>query len=149
MKRLIFAAVLALAFLGFGWTMVRYIRVMLRGRSDPRPRFDQIPRRLAMVLIYFFGQKKVAEKQIEPAMRSWHHLLIFWGFLIITVGTAELIIRGVFPGFQLSKLIGHTLYDAGKTVADVFNLLVLLMVLYAYFRRIVIRPRLIPMNLDA
>ncbi len=149
MKQLIFAAIAALAFAGFGWTMVRYIRVLLRGGPDPRPRFDQIPRRLAAFLVFFLGQKKVAEGQIPPAMKSWHHLIIFWGFLVITIGTTELIVRGIFPSFHLSLIIGDTLYAGLKTVADVLNLLVLVMVLYAYFRRIVIRPRLIPMNLDA
>jgi Fe-S oxidoreductase len=149
MKQLIFAAVLAIAFAGFGWTMMRYVRVLLRGVPDPRPRFDQIPKRLAMFVIYFLGQKKVAEGQIKPAMKSWHHLIIFWGFLVITIGTIELIVRGLFPSFRLSLLIGDTLYGGLKAVTDVLDLLVLLMVLYAYFRRIVIKPRLIPINLDA
>jgi Fe-S oxidoreductase len=149
MKQLIFAAIVAVAFAAFGWTLVRYIRVMLRGAPDPRPRLDQLPKRLAAFLVFFLGQKKVAEGQIKPAMRSWHHLIIFWGFLVITIGTIELIVRGVFPSFRLSLVIGHTLATILRTTADVLNLLVLVMVLYAYFRRIVIRPRLIPMNLDA
>src|ERR1043166_1020226 len=87
MKQLIFAALLALAIGLFVWTMQRYVRVMLRGTGDPRPRFDQLGKRLLMVLIFFFGQKKVAERQVAPSPRSTHHLFIFWGFLVITIGT--------------------------------------------------------------
>src|ERR1044071_1813831 len=108
MKQLIFAALVAIAFGVFIWTIQRYIKVMTRGTADPRPRFDQIPRRLAMVLIYFIGQKKVAERQIAPSPPSYHHLFIFWGFLIITVGTIELLINGIVPGFRLSLLLGGT-----------------------------------------
>src|SRR5262249_21457821 len=149
MKQLAFAVLLAVA-LGFStYTAQRYIRVMLRGRSDLRPRFDQLPKRLLLVLVYFFGQKKVAEHQVPPSPSSTHHLFIFWGFLIITVGTAELVIAGVIPGFHLDLLIGTTLYSAVRFVIDIFNLIVLAMIAYAFFRRIVVRPRLIPMNLDA
>src|SRR5215470_10613057 len=114
MKQLAFAVLLAIALGLFTYTAQRYIRVMLRGRPDLRPRFDQLPKRLLLVLVYFFGQKKVAEHQIPPARPSTHHLFIFWGFLIVA-----------------------------------FNLIVLAMIAYAFFRRIVVKPRLIPMNLDA
>jgi Fe-S oxidoreductase len=149
MKQLIFAALVLIAFGIFTWTLQRYLRVMMRGTSDPRPRFDQLAKRLAMVLIYFVGQKKVAERQVKPARSSVHHLFIFWGFLVITVGSVELLLNGVFPGFHLEALMGPTLYGGLKTVIDVFNLLVLTMIGYAFFRRIVVKPRLIPMSLDA
>jgi Fe-S oxidoreductase len=149
MKQLIFAALMVLAFGLFIWTAQRYIRVMLRGGADLRPRFDQLGKRLAMILIYFFGQKKVAERQVPPSPPSYHHLFIFWGFLIITIGTVELLIAGVVPGFHLSLLLGTTVYAGLRGVIDVFNLIVLAMIGYAFFRRLVIKPRLIPMSLDA
>ena len=40
-------------------------------------------------------------------------------------------------------------YAGLTSVIDLFNAVVLAMIGYALFRRIVIRPRLIPMNLDA
>ena len=149
MKQFIFAVLLAIALGGFVYTLQRYVRVMLRGRADLRPRFDQLPKRLLMVLVYFFGQKKVAERQIKPARPSTHHLFIFWGFLIITVGTLELILNGIFPAFHFQWLLGGTLYAGLRFLIDCFNLIVLLMIGYAYFRRIFVKPRLIPMSVDA
>jgi Fe-S oxidoreductase len=149
MKQLIFAALFIIANGFFVWTMQRYVRVMLMGTADPRPRFDQIGKRIANILVFFFGQKSVAANQIKPSPKSYHHLFIFWGFLTITVGTVELTIAGVFPGFHWSAVIGSTLYGWLKTVIDVFNIVVLAMILYAFYRRIVVKPRLIPMNLDA
>src|SRR5947199_103772 len=43
------------------------------------------------------------------------------------------------------KLVYKPLY----AVIDIFNLIVLLMIVWAFIRRIVVKPSLIPMNLDA
>ena len=149
MKQFVFIALLAAAFGFFAYTIRRYARVALLGRPDPRPRFDQLAKRLAYVLIYFFGQKKVAERQLSPAAPSYHHLWIFWGFLIITIGTTELLIAGVVPSFRLEAFVRPAIYGVLELAIDFFNLVVLAMVGYALFRRIVIKPQLIPMNLDA
>ena len=149
MKQAILATLMAGAFGFFAYTLRRYTRVALLGAADPRPRFDQLPKRLAMVLVYFFGQKRVAEKQLAPAAPSYHHLWIFWGFLIITLGTGELFVAGVWPSFHLGLFMPAGAYGAMKWLVDLFNLIVLALVGFAFFRRIVIRPRLIPMNLDA
>jgi hypothetical protein len=71
---------------------------MAWGAPDPRPRFDdKLGGRLIDVGIYFFGQKKVAEE--GPLHRtSKHHLFIFWGFLVITIATVDIIVSGVVPG---------------------------------------------------
>ena len=148
MRPLIFGVVLALALGFFARTLYAFSRAAGRGVSDPRPRFDQLPSRLLSVLVYFFGQKKVAEE--GPQHRtSKHHLLIFWGFLIITIGTAETLVNGLFPSFSLHFLLPAALYQPLKFAIDFLNLAVLVAVSWALFRRIVIQPRLIPMNLDA
>ena len=149
MKQLIFAALLVAAFGLFTFTMRRYVRVLALGAPEPRPRLDQLGRRLWFVFLQFFLQKKVAEGQKKPAAQSLHHLLIFWGFLIITVGTGELLVQGLFPSFNLSLLVGDTLHGALRATIDVCNLLVLSMIGYAVFRRVVLKPQLIPMSLDA
>ena len=148
MRPYIFAVVMTLAFGLFARTMSVMVRAAARGAPDARPRLDQIPRRIWSVMVYFVGQKKVAEE--GPNHRtSKHHLLIFWGFLLITVGTAELMINGIFPSFTLDSLMPHFMYIGLKSAIDVLNLVVLLAICWAVFRRIVIRPALIPMNLDA
>ena len=69
-------------------------RAAAAGVAEPRPRTDQLGARLASVAIYFFGQKKVAEEGPQH-LTSKHHLLIFWGFLLITIATADTLISGV------------------------------------------------------
>jgi hypothetical protein len=67
------------------------------------------------------------------------------GFLIITLGTAEILVNGVIPQFSF-LLLGKPFNDFFKLVLDLTNLLVMLVMVYAVFRRIKIKPNLIPMN---
>lgn len=147
MKTLIFIILLAASVGFFIRTITMMARAAARGAEDPRPRLDQMVQRLASVLIYFFGQKKVAEEGPQH-LTSKHHLFIFWGFLVITIASTELLINGVIPAISLDLLptfIGTPL----KALIDVFNLIVLLMISWAIFRRAFIRPPLIPLNVDA
>ena len=148
MTTLVFVILLATAVTFFARTVYVFGRAVATGVPDPRPRMDQIPARIMSVLVYFFGQKKVAEE--GPQHRtSKHHLFIFWGFLVITLGTADLIISRLVPPLALSNWLPALLYKPLTTLIDVMNLVVLLMVTWAVIRRTVVRPRLIPWNLDA
>ncbi len=122
-------------------------RALATGTADPRPRIDELPGRLIDVGIYFFGQKKVAEE--GPQHRtSKHHLFIFWGFLVIGAATTDILVSSAIPGVSFA-LLPDFLYKPLYLVIDFFNLVVLTMILWAFTRRILVKPRLIPMNLDA
>src|SRR5687767_4835656 len=147
MNTVFFLVLMAASFAFFARTTWLFGRAVAAGAPDPRPRIDQIPARLVTVLIYFFGQKKVAEE--GPQHRtSKHHLFIFWGFLIITIATVDIIVSGVIPGLSL-HLLPAMLYKPLYGLIDIFNGIVLLMILWAITRRVLVKPRLIPMNLDA
>jgi Fe-S oxidoreductase len=146
-QQVIFILLLAASLVFFARTTWLFGRAVFAGTPDPRPRLDDLPGRLMDVGIYFFGQKKVAEE--GPQHRtSKHHLFIFWGFLIITIATADIIVSSAIPGVSL-KLLPGFLYKPLFFVIDVFNLIVLLMVTWAIVRRTLVKPRLIPWNLDA
>src|SRR5688500_3726232 len=130
MRSIVFAALLAIALGFFGRTVYAMVRAASRGRPDGRPRLDQLPGRLVSVLVYFFGQKKVAEEGPQHAT-SKHHLFIFWGFLIITIGTGELIVNGVIPSFHLGLLMPDAASTGLRSIIDVFNLIVLALVCWA------------------
>jgi len=146
-QQVLFILLLAASVAFFARTVWLFGRAVAAGTSDPRPRLDQLPARLMDVGIYFFGQKKVAEE--GPQHRtSKHHLVIFWGFLIITIATVDIVVSGVWPGVSLKLLpdvISHPLYGA----IDITNFLVLLAIGWAIVRRTVVKPRLIPWTLDA
>jgi Fe-S oxidoreductase len=156
MERLVFAALLGCALALFAWTVRRFGRMIFSGRQTAFP--GTTSQRIASVITYFLGQKKVVEKAEIPAARarrlvaaigSRYHLLIFWGFIIITLGTIETLIQGLFPSFSLVLLLGDALAQALWAIMDVANLVVLAMIAFAFFRRVVLKPRLIPMSKDA
>src|SRR5215831_7167149 len=156
MKRIIFALVLAAALAMFAWTLRRFGRLIAHGRPDNRT--DRPGDRVDSVWAYFFAQKKVVEKTTLPARRwprfvsamgSKYHFVIFWGFIIITVGTGETLLQGLVPAFSLAGLFGTSIGEGIYTAIDICTLLVLLVIGFAVFRRTVLRPRLIPMSHDA
>src|SRR5262249_19245030 len=83
------------------------------------------------------------------AMGSKYHFFIFWGFLVITIGSVETLIQGLFPSFSLTLVLGATVASALYGCIDVFCGLVLVVIAFPFFRRIVLQPRLIPMSRDA
>ncbi len=143
MEQIIFGILLLVSFGAFAWTLNRFIQFLLKGQpftgdlSDPAARFGD-------VLLYFLFQRSVARE-----MASRHHLLIFWGFLIICVGTLELIIKGLYPPFTYTMVMGYTLDSMFKTILDLTNAVVLMVMGWSLFRRVVLKPKLIHMSLDA
>src|SRR5688572_8938779 len=156
MRRVAFAILLVAALAMFAWTARRFMRMLAAAR--PESRTDRPKDRLASVLIFFFGQKKVVESTDLPAKRwpkfvtamgSKYHFFIFWGFIVITIGSVETLIQGLFPTFRLHGVLGATLGNLIYWSIDVFCVLVLGIIAFAFFRRIVLQPRLIPMGRDA
>jgi Fe-S oxidoreductase len=156
LKRVIFGVLLLASLGAFAWTMRRFVRMILAGR--PENRADRIGERLGSVLEYFFGQKKVVEQVTIPARRatglvtaigSRYHFFIFWGFIIITLGTVELLAQGLFPALAWSLLLGETVASFLETLIDWSTLIVLAMIVFGVIRRTVLVPRLIPMSRDA
>ncbi|HEV7559208.1 MAG TPA: hypothetical protein VGO00_27225, partial [Kofleriaceae bacterium] len=147
MTQVIFILLLAASFVFFARTVWLFGRAVAAGTADPRSRLDDLPGRLMDVGIYFFGQKKVSEE--GPLHRtSKHHLFIFWGFLVITIATLDIFVSGVIPSVSL-VLLPAFLYKPLYTLIDVMNLIVLVMVTWGIIRRTLVKPPLIPWNLDA
>jgi len=154
--RVIFGMLLIGALAAFGWTLAVYIKRIIKGREE-----EAIPNPFARlfdlrswwdVILYWGLQWKVKEKPgegYEHVHPSYHHLAIFWGFLVITVGTTEYLVQGVWPAFSYERFVGLQAALAFKYLLDVTNIAVIVVIGYSFFRRIVLRPRLIPMNLDA
>ena len=125
---------LALILLGFGsfaWRAVLLVRLLRLGR--PEHRLDRPWRRLRDEVVIYLGQRKLLKRPYY--LRGITHAFIFWGFLVITYGSADLLLRGVLgwhlPGTE-SGVYAWTL--------DVFAVVVLLSIAIAFFRRAVVRP---------
>src|SRR5437764_14779514 len=132
MAQIVLARLLLASLALFAWAVRRFLRAILSGRPDART--DHTGQRLRSLMIYFFGQKKVVEKTSLPARRwprlvtalgSKYHFLIFWGFIIITVGSTETLVQGLVPGVSLATLFGDSVARAAYTAMDYCNIVVL------------------------
>ena len=93
------AVLLMLAALGFGaffWRAWRLYRYMRLGRDEAR--IDHPWRRVRDELVVYLGQRKLLKRPYY--IRGLGHAFIFWGFLVITWGSADLLLRGIF-GLQI------------------------------------------------
>ncbi|HET6406837.1 MAG TPA: heterodisulfide reductase-related iron-sulfur binding cluster, partial [Chthoniobacteraceae bacterium] len=69
------------------------------------------------------------------------HALVFWGFVVLTLGTVEIIIGGVFPGVTYASMLPapiHALYILSQ---EGFAVLVLAAVGVLLYRRIFVKPK--------
>ena len=120
-------------FIGSVWRLVRLARL---GQDQQSPLSDLVDRIGAVIYLAFFQRRVVRETF------GWNHVIIFWSFMIITVGHIEFIVRGVYPPFSMS-FVGPTLYHIILAGEDFMAFLVLFAIALALFRRIVIRPNYI------
>ncbi len=136
----LFYALIILALALFVRRVTYLFRLMMTGR--PATRWDNIPRRLRAVLVFVLGQLRLLRNDFWPGLM---HATIFWGFLILTVGTLEFFGKGVTEAFSLPFLSSTPAY---LVVQDVFDLAVIAAVLYAAFRRLVTKPKRLTLSTE-
>ncbi len=144
--KLIFSVILITSLGSFVFLMYRRIKVLFAAR--PIDRFDRIGERIKGVLVYYLGQRRILDpKHIGAGVM---HAFIFWGFLAVSINSLHLIGRAYFPGFHLPLFGPEGILGAPYIfLRDVFEVLVLVMVLVAGFRRTVLRPERITLSWDA
>ncbi|MBN2000618.1 4Fe-4S dicluster domain-containing protein [candidate division KSB1 bacterium] len=121
-----FAVALAIFVYGF------YRRYRLWRLGQPEKRNDQKMKRFLGVLKDGLAQISVL-REASPGLM---HMAIFSGFVILTIGTILVFIQA---DFKIEFLYGN-FYLWFSLILDVFGILFILGLLYAIFRRYVIRP---------
>ena len=129
----LFVVVIAAGF--FALNVQRLVRYMRLGK--PERRVDDPFRRAWNVLRVGIAQTKILREPIAGLM----HATIFWGFMVLTAGTIELLISGVLPGFSYANFLPTQLYRGYELSQDAFAVFVLGAIAFAYFRRLVLHPR--------
>lgn len=112
--------------------------------SKPGPKIENIPARVNAVVMDVLLQRGIMRK-IGPGIA---HFMIFWGFIIITIGTVEMMVEGVFHGANMEAL-SFSLFSRYQFLADILALGVLLGVCFGFFRRFVLRPHYLKTGIDA
>ena len=122
-----FILIFALSLFSFNlWKIVRNIRL---GKS--KNRFDQPLKRTKILLKIAFGQTKLFARPFSGIL----HALVYWGFLVITIGTLEMMVDGIFGFERFFGALG-SFYNLVTASGDVMAVLVLVSCLIFMFRRI-------------
>ena len=96
---LLFYALIVVAAVLFVRRAVYLLRLLLKGQ--PMPRWDQVPARVGRVIVYVFAQARLLANDFWPGLM---HATIFWGFVILTLGTVEFFGKAVTESFFLPLL---------------------------------------------
>lgn len=141
-KNAVFLVVFLIS-LGFFAYSIRRLLVMLQvGKPDNR--FDKPMERLWSVLSVAFGQTKILREPVAGLM----HAFIFWGFVVLLTAVIESILEGLIPGFSLT-VIGTVPYQILAALQDGFAALVVLGVFIALYRRYIVRPKRLELDLHS
>jgi len=123
-----------IAFLGitgyaiYLFTNIVYSRVTFIKMGKPANLRKDTQKRVNEVLVNVFGQIKLFKDRKSGVM----HLIMFYGFIILQFGAIELIIKGFFKGFEYPIGTAQKFFSVSQ---EITTFLVLLAVLYAFYRR--------------
>lgn len=126
----------------FAWTIRRRLASLRAGL--PNNRFDRPWERLKGVCILALGQKHM----VRDKYAGFYHILIFWGFCVLSLRSLGLIAEGLFPAFHLTETLGAFGYGY-QTTKDVFEVLVLVGIGLATYRRLAAKPWRLKNSWDA
>jgi len=131
----VFALVLALALACFSFSAQRLYRFLRIGTDEPR--WDHVGRRLWNLLTIGLGQRKILRDPVAGPL----HAFVFWGFVVLTAGTVEILVNGVIPSFSFGLILPAPLHALFTLSQEAFAILVLAAVSVLLYRRIVVRPK--------
>src|SRR5262245_13836928 len=122
----------AVAGLAFGYSGYRFsiLFKLMKQHQGRGFRLDRIPERIVTAIVNVLGQRAVLRKRAAGIM----HTTIFWGFLIITVGTLEQFVGTIYQGANFS-FVGWPIYAPFLFLHDLFTFAILIALAYAAYRR--------------
>ncbi len=135
----LFYALIVVAVALFARRAIFLVQTMLTGK--PAARWDNVPARLLNVVVYVLGQARLLRGDFWPGLM---HATIFWGFIILSIGSLEFFGKGITEAFSLPFLSNNPVY---LVLQDLFSVGVIAAIAYAAFRRLVTKPR--RLNLSA
>lgn len=130
----VIAAVILIAAVAlFSYVMFRRIRLLRKMMPDPR--FADVAHRLWLALVYGFGQARQPRYLGAGIM----HILLFAGFVILSLRSLTLIGRGFSSSFHLPLMAGSVGFGY-EVLKDYVVLMVLAVCVAAIVRRAVFKP---------
>jgi Fe-S oxidoreductase len=106
-------------------TRIEYIKLGKKAEFD-----KNVKERLGKIWVNVFGQKKLLKDKKSGAI----HVMFFYGFILVQFGAIDFIIKGIKPGAHLPL---GPLYPGFTFFQEIVTLMILVAVLWAFYRRYV------------
>ena len=132
----VFLAVLLFAAGFFAFNVQRLVRYM-RTVGRPEDRSDHPAVRVRNLVTIGLLQTKILRDRVAGPL----HAFVFWGFVVLALGSLEILLQGVMPGFGYRDFLPGPLYGLYLLSQEAFALLVLAAVAALLWRRLVTKPR--------
>jgi len=114
---------------------IKHVRLWRIGKAENR--IDKPFKRILSFLLFGLGHKRILKEPYPGIM----HLFLFWGFLVLFIGTVLIFFQEDFTKLFFNKIfIFGNFYLIFSFLLDLFGLLAIIGVLLALFRRYVLRP---------
>src|SRR5512139_893305 len=140
----LFAVLLGVTVVLFLVTASRRVQLLLIGAGAPDDRFDHPFRRLWHVVEYGILQRKMWR---DP-YAGLYHILIFSGFVVLSVRTVSLVLEGLSPSAGM-PFLSKGFWEAYLVLKDVVLVTTLAGVLLALGRRHLFRKERLDPSFDA
>jgi heterodisulfide reductase subunit C len=128
-KQILFSIALALTLAVFAWTISR-LAALFRLTKPAFP-LKNIPGRIMLTLKVAFGQSKILRRPVVGMM----HALVWWGFLVILIGSIEMVIDGIAGTERVLGVLG-IVYDVIIALGDIFALVIAVLIIAFLVRRL-------------
>ena len=112
----------------FSYTAFRIYRFFRLTKPYPVKHWGK---RFAVMMSVAFGQTKIFRRPVLGLM----HALVWWGFIVILIGSIEMIIDGLTGTERILSFLGPV-YDVIVGLGDVFAFVILVLILAFLFRRL-------------
>jgi heterodisulfide reductase subunit C/nitrate reductase gamma subunit len=128
-KQIIFLIALLITLLAFGYTTWRFVGFFKITKGDFP--IKQIGKRFGVMMEVAIGQTKIFRRPVMGLL----HALVFWGFLVILIGSVEMVVDGLF-GLERSLSFLGGLHSVIMASGDIFALIIAVAIIVFLFRRI-------------
>ncbi len=132
-KQLLFSLALLITLAAFAWTMWRIFQYF---KFTKKTNLGQIPERIRETLVVAIGQTKIFRHPIMGLL----HALVFWGFMVILIGSIEMVLDGLLGTERVLQFMGPV-YTFFMATGDIFAAIIAFSILVFLFRRMFLKVK--------
>lgn len=132
-RQIIFGLVLLITLGVFAFTMYRLIELFRLTKPFP---IKQIGKRIMVTLQVAIGQSRILRFPFTGIM----HALVFWGFIVITLGSMEMVVDGLAGTDRIMASTGW-FYDFVTASGDIMAYIIFVAILFFLGRRLLIHVK--------